>query len=113
MRAGRSFWIAAWIAASGCGGTSSLSGPARDVDAETSDVQSSDAGGSGDGADAPEVYVPPCNDPLRTGVREQDLYDCEVLASVNAVGEPDPMLFKAEIAATSAFNLFAVSPDSP
>ena len=100
------------MAAAACG-TSSLSSTATDLDAQAPDAGASDAGASSDGLDGPEVYVPPCDDPLRTGVQEQDLYDCEVMASVATVVEPDPMMFKAMIGASSAFNVFAVSPDSP
>jgi hypothetical protein len=51
-------------------------------------------------------------DPLQTYGAE-DSYDCEILAAVAEQMHPDPMLIKAQIAQESAFNNYAISPDSP
>jgi hypothetical protein len=51
--------------------------------------------------------------PLRTCSAKQDAYDCQILALTKTAGEPDPMIFKAQISLESAFEVFATSVDRP
>src|SRR5438270_13432063 len=63
--------------------------------------------------------VPQCDttgtnpDPLHTCSASWDAHDCVILAEAQKANEPDPMIFKAQVALESNFNLFAISPDSP
>jgi hypothetical protein len=52
-------------------------------------------------------------DPLYTCSDQWDAYDCQVLELAAAAGEPDPMIFKAQISLESNFEVYAISPDSP
>jgi len=52
-------------------------------------------------------------DPLHTCNVSIDAYDCQILALAAEASEPDPMIFKAQVALESNFQVFAVSPDSP
>jgi hypothetical protein len=57
-----------------------------------------------------------CNgvdNPINTCSASQDAYDCIILDLTKAAGEPDPMIFKAQVALESNFNELAISPDMP
>jgi hypothetical protein len=63
--------------------------------------------------------IPQCDpnamnpDPLHTCNETWDAHDCLVLEAAKNAGEPDPMIFKAQMSLESNFNVFAISPDSP
>src|SRR2546423_13468404 len=93
----------------GCGGiSSSPAGQPADAGGGSTDVAVPT-----DAVDAIDETAPACLDPLRTGQRDQDLFDCDILGATADAVEPDPMIFKAEIALESNFAVFATSPDSP
>lgn len=52
-------------------------------------------------------------DPLYTCHHAHDAYDCLILDLTEAAGEPDPMIFKAQVGLESNFTVYAVSPDHP
>jgi hypothetical protein len=52
-------------------------------------------------------------DPIQTCNEVYDAYDCLILDLAKASNEPDPMVFKAQIAQESAYRVLAISPDSP
>jgi hypothetical protein len=52
-------------------------------------------------------------DPLHTCNVSLDAYDCNILALTAAAAEPDAMIFKAQVALESNFQVFAISGDSP
>lgn len=73
-------------------------------------------GGAPDAArlDAP-LAPTTCTDPLHTGLVAMqtgvsaDAFDCEILASAAAHGEPDPMIFKAIVYVESRFDRLSVA----
>jgi hypothetical protein len=73
--------------------------------------------GSDSGNEPDKCGMPPaCGgkpDPLFTCSGQWDDYDCQVLELAAAAGEPDPMIFKAQISLESNFQVYAISPDSP
>ena len=60
--------------------------------------------------------VPECGgapNALRTCSARQDAYDCQILSLAQTAAEPDPMIFKAQVALESNFDIEAISPDAP
>jgi hypothetical protein len=57
-----------------------------------------------------------CNgaaNPLRTCNAKQDAYDCQILSLTMAAGEPDAMIFKAQVSLESNFEVISISHDMP
>jgi len=52
-------------------------------------------------------------DPLSVGDPRNDAYDCLLLELTARYGEPDPMIFKAQIAEASGFDPDAIGPETP
>jgi Transglycosylase SLT domain len=79
---------------------------------EFTQTEAGDNGGAVTTCDATTM----CNgvrDSLHTCNPNQDAYDCMILALATTAAEPDPMIFKAQVALESNFDIEAISPDTP